>query len=57
MISQNVKKQHNLYTKEEKDKVIYLLKNSDLSFKDIGDLVGMTRNGVWFLNRKHSIRI
>ena len=50
------RKRHILYDKEVIDTVIHMLKTSDLSFLDIGNIVGMTRNSVWFLNRKHEIR-
>ena len=52
----NHHKRHCLYTNDEINTAIDLLTTSDLSFKDIGDLVGMTRNTVWFLNKKRNIR-
>jgi hypothetical protein len=45
----NHKKRHILYPKEVKEKAVYLIKTTDLSYRDIGDLVGMTRNAVWSL--------
>lgn len=53
----NHKKRHILYPQNIKEEVIDMLKTSDLSFKDIGDIVGMTRNSVWFINKKYNIRI
>lgn len=50
------KKRHILYSDKEKEVAIDLLRNSDLSLKDIGDIAGMTRNAVWALNKKHNIR-
>ncbi len=52
----NHKKRHILYPPEVKLEAIEMLKNSDLSFKDIGDILGMTRNAVWFINEQHKIR-
>lgn len=52
----NHKKRHVKYSQKTIDEAIELLTNSDLSFKDIGDLIGMTRNSVWFVNKKHEIR-
>ena len=52
----NHKKRHILYPESIKDEAKDLLKNSDLSFKDIGDIIGMTRNAVWYINRQYKIR-
>lgn len=52
----NHKKQHNIYSEDEIKDAIELLSTSSLSFKDIGDIIGMTRNSVWFVNKKYGIR-
>lgn len=40
------------YTRDEINRAKHLLQTSDLSLKDIGDVVGMTRNAVWYLRKK-----
>lgn len=52
----NHHKRHRLYTNEELSLADELLRTTDLPFKDIGDLAGMTRNAVWALNKKRNIR-
>lgn len=52
----NHHKRHCLYMPYEIKRATELLKTSDLSCKDIDDLVGMTRNAVWSLNKRLSIR-
>lgn len=52
----NHKKRHILYDEKTKDMAKDMLENSDLSYKDIGDLIGMTRNAVWFIDKVFKIR-
>ena len=52
----NHKKRSVSYPKEIKEEACYLLSTTKLSFKDIGDMIGMTRNAVWALNKKFNIR-
>lgn len=40
------------YPKNVKDEAKFLLLNTNLSYKEIGDKVGMTRNAVWALYKK-----
>ena len=52
----NRKKKHTLYGKATIDKAIRLLKEKDsrnLSFADIGRMVGMSRTSIWYLYNKH----
>lgn len=52
----NHKKRHIVYPIHIKNKAIELLKDTTLSCKEIGDILGMTRNSVWALDKKLNIR-
>ena len=51
----NHTKRREEYSQDEKDKAIELLRTTKLSNKEIGDIVGMTRNAVWFLKKKYQL--
>lgn len=50
------KKQHNLYDKETIKKAKRLLKKTNKSYKEIGDLIGMVPKSVRYIDKKFKIR-